>query len=250
MAYEVTKLVRGRPYRYRVASERDPETGRFRNRWTYLGRADAVAGTASPVRVRRNARTALLDALERLLTGADPDAVTAAAVSAEAGVAHGTFYRYFRNKQDAIIALLARIRQEHEESDPLARPVATCAEAQAALREWTQTVLRSPERHGALIRAIYSLTWRDETLLADKRARRAAMIGRLQAAIERYVALGLCEVRDAAGSASAIAALIEGTLREAILVEPLGEQRMTATLEFVERAVFGVISRPSSDPSL
>jgi hypothetical protein len=40
MAYEVTKLVNGRPYRYRVRSERDPDTGKTRNRWTYLGRGD------------------------------------------------------------------------------------------------------------------------------------------------------------------------------------------------------------------
>ena len=92
MAYEVTKLVNGRPYRYRVRSERDPATGKTRNRWTYLGRVDAGRGPAT-LKPRPNAREALLDALERLLDRSEPGDVTAAAVSVEAGLAHGTFYR-------------------------------------------------------------------------------------------------------------------------------------------------------------
>src|SRR6185312_10108320 len=104
MAYEVTKLVNGRPYRYRVRSERDSVTGKTRNRWTYLGRGEAGAAPA-PARPRPNARDALLDALERLLDRHDPRDVTAGAVSVEAGLAHGTFYRYFRNRDDAIRAL-------------------------------------------------------------------------------------------------------------------------------------------------
>ena len=64
MAYEVTKLVNGRPYRYRVRSERDPESGKVRNRWTYLGRVDANRPHAA-VKPRPNAREALLDSLER-----------------------------------------------------------------------------------------------------------------------------------------------------------------------------------------
>ncbi len=78
MAYEVTKLVNGRPYRYRVRSERDPDTGKVRNRWTYLGRGDAT-GPAPVAKPRPNARAALLDALERLLDRSDPADVTAAA---------------------------------------------------------------------------------------------------------------------------------------------------------------------------
>ena len=39
VAYKVTKRIGGRAYLYRVESQRDPETGRRRNRWTYLGRA-------------------------------------------------------------------------------------------------------------------------------------------------------------------------------------------------------------------
>ncbi|HEV8022739.1 MAG TPA: TetR/AcrR family transcriptional regulator, partial [Candidatus Lustribacter sp.] len=110
MAYEVTKLVNGRPYRYQVRSERDPASGKLRNRWTYLGRGDPGA-KPGPAKPRPNARQALLDALERLLDRSDPGDVTAAAVSLEAGLAHGTFYRYFHNRVDAIRALADDLRE-------------------------------------------------------------------------------------------------------------------------------------------
>jgi len=37
MAYQVTKLIAGREYRYHVEGFRDPKTKRVKQRWTYLG---------------------------------------------------------------------------------------------------------------------------------------------------------------------------------------------------------------------
>src|SRR5579875_1893773 len=112
MAYEVTKRIAGRAYRYRVESVRDPETGKRRSRWTYLGRAEGAAAAApAPARRRGDARERLLDALERLLEARDLAGVTADAVAAEAGLAHGTFYRHFRDKRDAFKAALDRLRK-------------------------------------------------------------------------------------------------------------------------------------------
>ncbi len=37
MAYEVTKRIKGRDYRYRVEGYRDPESGKRKTRWQYLG---------------------------------------------------------------------------------------------------------------------------------------------------------------------------------------------------------------------
>jgi AcrR family transcriptional regulator len=238
MAYEVTKLVHGRPYRYRVRSERDPVSGKLRNRWTYLGRADA-ADRAEPIRTRRNARTALLDALYRLFATNDPDAVTAAAVAAEAGLANGTFYRYFRNKQDAIMALLERVRDESSAGASLTAVPADRAAARRTLREWTHVKLRSPERHGGLIRALYVLSSHDAALLALRRDRRQAFVDGLQTYLALLVARGFAQVDDPAGTAHTIVALMDGTIREAVVLQPLDDARIAATIDMIERAVFG-----------
>ena len=51
MAYEVTKQIKGRDYRYRVESRLNPETGRPATRWTYLGKLEGgeLIAPARPV---------------------------------------------------------------------------------------------------------------------------------------------------------------------------------------------------------
>ena len=101
MAYEVVKTIGSRQYRYRVQSERDPQTGKMRNRWTYLGRVAGEAGIVKARAPRPNARLRLLEAAEALLASGDASAVTVDAIASAAGVAHGTFYRYFRHRSAA-----------------------------------------------------------------------------------------------------------------------------------------------------
>jgi len=97
MAYEVIKRVSGRAYRYRVESFRDPETKRVRGKWTYIGRVEGE-GTLSPERkARPSSRDRLLDALERLLENHDLALLSTGMVASEAGLAYGTFYRYFKD---------------------------------------------------------------------------------------------------------------------------------------------------------
>ena len=238
MAYEVTKVVNGRPYRYRVRSERDVATGRFRNRWTYLGRADAATSPA-PVRARRNARAALLDALERLLLTADPDAVTAAAVSAEAGVAHGTFYRYFRNKRDAIVALFDRVRASRSsELEALEAVPATRTQARAALRMWADALLRKPERNAGILRVLYLFSLQDEALIAHRRTRREAFVARLRAYLTTLDERGFAHVADPSATASILVAMIDGIFREAILTEALDDARIAAAVDLIDGGVF------------
>ena len=65
----------------------------------------------APPKPRTNARERLLDALERLIDARDFAALTADPVATEAGLAHGTFYRHFRDKRDALRAALERVRK-------------------------------------------------------------------------------------------------------------------------------------------
>ena len=248
MAYEVTKTIRGRAYRYRVESVVDPQTGKRRSRWTYLGRvASERAKAATAPRRSGDARGRLLDALERLLADRDFASVTADAIAAEAGLAHGTFYRHFRDKRAALDAALARVREERPPKAAFAAEPASRAEARARLRGLVEAVLRSPSEHPALMRAFYLLGFRDEAFAAQRRERRADLVRLLAAALERDTRLGFADVRDADATASTILAMIDGLYREAVLDGAvLDDARIRAAVELVERAVFGDVERKNA----
>jgi AcrR family transcriptional regulator len=114
MSYEVVKTIRGRDYRYMVESYRDPETGRVRNRWRYLGRAH---GEAAPRRRVAGARTRanLTAALERLLGHTAWNKITAIAIAAEAGVTPATLYRHFSSR-DEVLQAYAKDANRHFET--------------------------------------------------------------------------------------------------------------------------------------
>jgi AcrR family transcriptional regulator len=243
MAYVVTKLVNGRPYRYSVRSERDPETGKTRNRWTYLGRGDGAAAPAT-ARLRPNAREALLDALERLLDRSDLSDVSADAVSREAGLAHGTFYRYFRNRDDAIRALTARLREAVAgELGLLDDPPADKTTARTALRMWTAAALRARTQHHGLVRALYALATADEDIRNALRARRNANSLRLTTWLSMVAERGLATLPEPTATGDVLFSMLDGVGREAIAAgEPLAEWRVAAAVELVDRAVFGAAS--------
>jgi AcrR family transcriptional regulator len=243
MAYEVTKLVNGRPYRYRVRSERDPASGKTRNRWTYLGRGDTARGPAEP-KPRPNAREALLDALERLLDRSDAAEVTAGAVSVEAGLAHGTFYRYFRNRVDAIRALADRLRSARAaELGLIDESPADVLAARAALRGWTAVLLRARTEHPGLVRALYSLAASDAELRAALRERRDSYARRLTAWLEMLAKRGIVAVPISEATGTVLFAMLDGIGREALAAgEALEETHVAAAIDLIERAVFGTLT--------
>jgi AcrR family transcriptional regulator len=241
VAYEVTKTIAGRAYRYQVESVRDPETGKRRNRWTYLGRAAAGAGPPPPPRQPRgNARERLLDALERLLATRDYEQVTADAIALEAGLAHGTFYRHFRDKRDALRGALLRVREQARLGfDRLRDDVTDLAEARAQIRALADGLRAPAETHPALLRAYQLVALRDEALIRERRAAREAGVARLTAHLTVLRDRGLSDVRDPGATAGVLLALLQGLIREAILDGVVADEgRRTAAADVLERAVF------------
>jgi AcrR family transcriptional regulator len=243
MAYEVTKQIGGRAYRYGVESVRDPQTGKRRNRWTYLGRAEQGAAAVPARRPRTNARERLLDAVERLVAGSDFAALTADAIATEAGLAHGTFYRHFRDKRDALRGALDRIRERGGPViDSLRDDVETAVEARAAIRSLVERILRAPAEHPALLRAYYGLVLRDEEVASDRRERRGRTIARLSEHLAALASRGLIHVADVEATSTALFAMLDGFYREAIVDGvPLDERRIAAAADVTERAVFGEV---------
>jgi AcrR family transcriptional regulator len=242
MAYEVTKTIAGRSYRYAVERVVDPATGKRRSRWTYLGRAGS-APAPTPRPRRSDGRERLLDALERLLARSDFGAITAGAVAAEAGFAHGTFYRHFRDKRDALRAALERSREQRSPLvEMLLENLADVDEARAALRAFVSAVLRAPAQHRALLRTWYILSLSDEEAARLRRERKAKALEVLGGFFRALDARGFAQVPDPDTSAAAVLALVEGIFRDAVLEgNAIEEPRVVAVTALVERAIFGTL---------
>jgi AcrR family transcriptional regulator len=241
MAYEVVKTIGARQYRYRVQSERDPVSGKTRNRWTYLGRL--VSGEAAePARLPRpNSRLRLLEAAEGLLAAGDPAAVTVDAIAAAAGVAHGTFYRYFRDRSDALEALARHIRATRGKADDglLCDDVASIEAARAGVRRWLVEKLRYAREHRLKLCAWYALIASDARLTAYREERREGTIARLREHIGVLSERGFVAVADAASTAAGLMALVDGIVRASVLErDSLDDTGIAAAADIVERALF------------
>ncbi|MGB6984731.1 MAG: TetR/AcrR family transcriptional regulator [Candidatus Aquilonibacter sp.] len=169
MSYEVTKTIRGRDYRYKVESYRDPQTGKVRNRWHYLGKGHGEA----PPRRRAQAgetRAKLIAALERLL-GREPwSDVTALDIAAEAGVTAATLYRYFKSRDEVLQACGADANDQLDRHLAQLHDVASDVDAERArLRAWTIALAKNPPGSAVLLALSSSSTstavGRDRNLL-------------------------------------------------------------------------------------
>src|SRR5947209_13602683 len=148
LAYEVIKRVSGRAYRYRVESFRDPETRRVRGRWTYLGRVDPADAGLPERPAKPSSRDRLLEAVARLLASGDAETLSAGSIAREAGVAYGTFYRYFTDRGHAVRETL--LRHGPSLSDVQRRfsePPAGRDEARATIAAWLRDTAEHSLRH-------------------------------------------------------------------------------------------------------
>jgi AcrR family transcriptional regulator len=177
MSYEVTKTIRGRDYRYRVESYRDPETGKVRNRWHYLGKGH---GEAPPRRRARagETRAKLTAALERLLERKPWNDVTALDIAAQAGVTPATLYRYFKSREAVLQACAIDANDRLDLRLAELQRVADDVDAERArLRAWTIALVKDPP--GSAVLLALSSSGVNTTLATDRNALR-------RRAFERY----------------------------------------------------------------
>jgi AcrR family transcriptional regulator len=242
LPHEVVKRVAGRAYRYQVESYRDAATGKVRGRWTYVGR---VTEDGTPVK-RRTAengvatRERLLEALADLLEREEFAKVTAGRVADAAGVAHGTFYRYFKDKRSALNAIYDLAREELDRERPsFETELATLEEERARIRRWVETALRSKFRRAGSLRAWYALVANEPEFRLERNARRATVIAALADYFARLDAAGLSKIPLPFELASALAALFEGIFRVAVLeTGTVGETLVTGAIDLFDRAIF------------
>ena len=237
MAYEVIKRVSGRAYRYRVESFRDPETKRVRGKWTYIGRVEGE-GTLSPERqARPSSRNRLLDALERLLEANDLATLSTGMVASEAGLAYGTFYRYFKDINAAVRETMLRQSESiGKMCERFAEPLDTPTAESAKIVAWAEEILASAGMRPGLLRAWFIVSNSDAVLIEERRRLHtmtceAAAAYLRRSALEKYVTIEAPEI-----VAYTILALVESSLRESVISRtPTSEKNIAGLAAMIAR---------------
>jgi AcrR family transcriptional regulator len=230
----VIKRVGGRAYRYRVESYRDPETRRVRGKWTYLGRVEGE-GTLSPERqARPSSRSRLLDALERLLETHDTTNLSTGMVAHEAGLAYGTFYRYFKDLdhivREAVLrhdATSARLREA------LAVDLGDADTERDKVVAWLEEVVASAQAKPGLVRAWHIASNVDAAVVAERQARFDRDVESFVAYMKRLKDAGLGEVSSPQFNAYALVALITAVVRECAVEKTFNEDKLAGIVEVV-----------------
>ncbi len=223
MAYEVIKRVSGRAYRYRVESFRDPETRRVRGRWTYLGRVDP-GDIGLPQRpAKPSSRDRLLDAVARLLATSDAEGLSAGAIAREAGVAYGTFYRYFTDRAHAVReALLRQGPALGDIATRFGRPPAGRENERARIGAWLQDAADGARRQPGVVRAWHVYSNSDDAVLRARREAVDAAVDQLTTYLDALRAAGVTSISSSRFAAYALVALVIALGRDAALEDSIG----------------------------
>jgi AcrR family transcriptional regulator len=220
LAYEVIKRVSGRAYRYRVESFRDPETRRVRGRWTYLGRVDPADAGLPERPAKPSSRDRLLDAVARLLASGDAESLSAGSIAREAGVAYGTFYRYFTDRAHAVReALLRHGPSLGDVHDRFGLTPETREEERERLATWLRTVAADAQRERGVVRAWHVYSNSDEAVVKSRREAVDAAVDRVGAYLEALRDARVTALSSTRFAAYALVALVIALGRDAAIEE-------------------------------
>jgi AcrR family transcriptional regulator len=235
MAYEVTKRINGRDYCYRVASERDPESGRSRRRWQYIGRLDE-SGHVIPPRTyaARTTAAGIVEATAQLLQSRDAAHVTVAVIAQQAGISTGTFYRHFRDRRSALDAAVdALVDRVIRELPPLTGRIGPPAAERERLFAWFAALERAV-LEGRALRAVLK---RPASAPVVPSPPALALRGRLAAYLQALHASGIARIADPEALAGALLRLHLSFVRDVVAGTATGSG-WNEVFPVIERAVF------------
>lgn len=246
MAYEVTKRVGERAYRYRVESYRDPASTKVRSRWTYLGVVASDGSAPAPAKRAGAERTRerLLEAFETLAREQSFRDVTAGAVANKAGVAHGTFYRHFPDKRALLLASIERVRRQLDATRPdFVSPIGTREEERARVRDWLAAVFSRKGHNVGLFRAFMEAADLDEELRAFRTSRKAERVASLSTYFERLTEAKISAIDHPEALAGALTLMVDGVMRDWLASYDIAEEEKPAALatgiiDAFDRAIF------------
>ena len=241
MAYQVTKLIAGREYRYHVEGFRDPKTKRVKQRWTYLGRVKSNGLTLVRRRSRGDVRARILAAALDLLDKRDVTHVTIDVLVRSARVSRTTFYRHFSGRTAALSAAVGSVYHQLLEV-PLSanEPFVSAARERARLASWIESLLHAIVKRPGIHRVMLSAEKIGKERAKQARANRETVLRSLIAYLTRLDEAGLAEVGDATLLANGISCITAGVVKQLVYDrrDCAPELLIAGASELVCRAVF------------
>ena len=135
-------------------------------------------------------------------------AATVGAITSRANTAHGTFYLYFRNKQDAFAAVMASVTDELYRE---AEPVANEAGARAALETSIRGFLEAFVRHRRLWRSLLEGSFTTPEIETVWLSLRQRFVDRIEHDLRLQRDAGAIRELDVALVANALGGMVEWT---------------------------------------
>jgi AcrR family transcriptional regulator len=166
-------------------------------------------------------------------------------ICAEAGIATGSFYTYFKTKEDAFAAVMAEV---HEETlHPRLKVIAGSDDPRAAIDAANRAYLMSYRRNARLMTLIEQVALIDERILQLRLKRAHVFAQRTAAEIARLQARGLADpTLDPFSTAHAMGAMVS---RMASLVFVYGlDMSFDALAEMLLQLWTNALQIPSASP--
>lgn len=151
----------------------------------------------------------LLEAARTLFTERGFQATSVAGITEAANTAHGTFYLYFRNKEDVFIQIMASAMEELYRLTVARLVPITDRYDLAAARERIARYLTTAESHGRLLRALLEAILVNPTVEATWLDLRGRFQGAIAERLRAYQAMGELEGRNPDLMAGALVGMVE-----------------------------------------
>lgn len=193
---------------------------------------------------------------EQLLTAARDvfgergyQATTVGAITSHANTAHGTFYLYFRNKQDAFAAVMAGVTDElYRETDPSA----AIDEPREALEQSIRGFLEVFVRNRLLWRCLLegSFTNRDvETLWLSLRSR---FVARIERDLRLLTSSGAVRMLDEPLVANALGGMVEwaATTQFVLSAPSVADRSIDDAVEVLTDLWWAAVFAPTVEPAV
>jgi len=177
-------------------------------------------------------KSRLLDAALELFSSEGYHGATAKAIAAQAGVATGSFYRYFRDKKVVFMAICLRMEEKlggrifelGAQMRSEGRP------EREVLAELIRFAVAGHEHHKAFHREVLALQIQDPDVAAWCRRREARLVAALLAFLQPM--RSSYRVDDLEAAAEMVYYAIEETAHRAVIFDsPLGQERLIGELQ-------------------
>jgi AcrR family transcriptional regulator len=160
-----------------------------------------------------------------------------------AGVAHGSFYTYFRDKKDVLVAVLAELQEEM--LHPRLRRTALDDDPAAAVEGANRAYLDAYRSNAGLMALLEDMAAVDEDFLRLRRERTEAFVSRNARAIRRLQKQGLADPElDAEIAALAISSMVSRTAYAAFVYDDAAD--FDAILRTVTRLWLNALRIPTN----